>query len=140
MNSAGAAHRAAIERYVGELGSSEQGPLGEPRYEDDDWEAKLAVVAEERVHAEVFRRLLHTLRPDLYPDGAPRFLRWGAGDELALIPPVSGGATALTHARVTSEPLSLDALAARVRDPRAGAGVTFSGVLKTRTLTLPTPA
>jgi hypothetical protein len=41
-------------------------------------------VAEERVHAEVFRRLLHTLRPDLYPEGAPRFLRWGAGDELAL--------------------------------------------------------
>jgi molybdopterin converting factor subunit 1 len=53
-----------------------------------------------------------------------------AGDELALIPPVSGGETALVHARVTSEPLSLDALAARVRDPRAGAVVTFSGVTR----------
>jgi hypothetical protein len=47
-------------------------------------------VAEERVHVEAFRRLLHTLRPDLYPDGlagpdsALRFLRWGAGDELAV--------------------------------------------------------
>lgn len=53
-----------------------------------------------------------------------------AGDELALIPPVSGGETALVHARVTSEPLSLDALAQRVRDPRAGAVVTFSGVTR----------
>jgi len=53
-----------------------------------------------------------------------------AGDELALIPPVSGGETALVHARVTGEPLSLDALAARVRDPRAGALVTFQGVTR----------
>lgn len=53
-----------------------------------------------------------------------------AGDELALIPPVSGGETAEVHARVTEEPLSLDALAARVRDPRAGAVVTFLGVTR----------
>jgi molybdopterin synthase catalytic subunit len=53
------------------------------------------------------------------------------GDELALIPPVSGGATdALPWARVSREPLSLDALAGRVRDPRAGAVVTFSGVTR----------
>jgi MoaE-MoaD fusion protein len=50
-----------------------------------------------------------------------------AGDELALIPPVSGGAP---WVRVSAEPLSLDALAARVRDPRAGAVVTFSGVTR----------
>ncbi|MEA2403374.1 MAG: MoaE-MoaD fusion protein, partial [Thermoleophilaceae bacterium] len=30
-----------------------------------------------------------------------------AGDELALIPPVSGGEAAVVHARVTAEPLSL---------------------------------
>jgi molybdopterin synthase catalytic subunit len=52
------------------------------------------------------------------------------GDELALIPPVSGGAAAVTHARVTADPLSLDALVARVRDPRAGAIVTFAGVTR----------
>jgi molybdopterin synthase catalytic subunit/molybdopterin converting factor small subunit len=51
----------------------------------------------------------------------------GAGDELALIPPVSGGAP---WASVSAEPLSLDALAARVRDPRAGAVVTFAGVTR----------
>jgi molybdopterin synthase catalytic subunit/molybdopterin converting factor small subunit len=51
-----------------------------------------------------------------------------AGDELALIPPVSGGSGA--WAAISAEPLSLDALAARVRDPRAGAVVTFSGVTR----------
>ena len=52
------------------------------------------------------------------------------GDELALIPPVSGGEAAVQHVRVTSEPLSLDSLARRVRDPRAGAVVTFQGVTR----------
>ncbi|HWH93528.1 MAG TPA: molybdenum cofactor biosynthesis protein MoaE [Baekduia sp.] len=46
-----------------------------------------------------------------------------AGDELAVVPPVSGGA-------VLDGPLSLDAVAARVRDPRAGAVVTFSGTTR----------
>jgi len=45
------------------------------------------------------------------------------GDELALIPPVSGGA-------IHTDPLSVDALIERVRDPRAGAVVTFSGVTR----------
>jgi MoaE-MoaD fusion protein len=54
-----------------------------------------------------------------------------SGDELALIPPVSGGAVQATPwVRVTAEPLSLEALAARVRDPRAGAVVTFQGVTR----------
>jgi molybdopterin converting factor subunit 1 len=52
------------------------------------------------------------------------------GDELALIPPVSGGAVAATWARVSAEPLSLDSVTAHVRDPHAGAVVTFSGVTR----------
>ena len=48
-----------------------------------------------------------------------------AGDELALIPPVSGGA-----GRVVSGPLSADRLIERVRDPRAGAVVVFEGVTR----------
>jgi molybdopterin synthase catalytic subunit/molybdopterin converting factor small subunit len=52
------------------------------------------------------------------------------GDELALIPPVSGGATTAPHVAIRSEPLSLDAIAARVRDPRAGAVVVFEGVTR----------
>jgi molybdopterin synthase catalytic subunit len=53
-----------------------------------------------------------------------------ADDELALIPPVSGGAVSAAHVLVTEQPLSLDALAGRVRDPRAGAVVVFSGVTR----------
>ena len=50
------------------------------------------------------------------------------GDELALIPPVSGGEA--RWARITTEPLSADRLIERVRDPRAGAVVTFQGVTR----------
>ena len=50
------------------------------------------------------------------------------GDELALIPPVSGGAQ--PHVAIRSGPLSIDALATLVRDRRAGAVVTFSGVTR----------
>ncbi|HXD64107.1 MAG TPA: molybdenum cofactor biosynthesis protein MoaE [Solirubrobacteraceae bacterium] len=52
------------------------------------------------------------------------------GDELALIPPVSGGSVGVAHVRVTVEPLALDPLVARVSDPRAGAVVTFTGVTR----------
>ncbi|HEV2981205.1 MAG TPA: selenide, water dikinase SelD [Solirubrobacteraceae bacterium] len=58
------------------------------------------------------------------------------GDELALIPPVSGGAGASTqaarapHVRVGRAPLSAAALSRAVRDPRAGAVVTFEGVTR----------
>jgi molybdopterin synthase catalytic subunit/molybdopterin converting factor small subunit len=53
-----------------------------------------------------------------------------AGDELALIPPVSGGSVGVVHVRVTTEPLALDPLVARVSDPAAGAVVTFTGVTR----------
>lgn len=53
-----------------------------------------------------------------------------AGDELALIPPVSGGSVGTVHVRVIAEPLSLDRLLRLVRDPRAGAVVTFLGVTR----------
>jgi molybdopterin synthase catalytic subunit len=53
-----------------------------------------------------------------------------ADDELALIPPVSGGSVGVVHARVVAEPLSLDRLLTLVRDPRAGAVVTFLGVTR----------
>ena len=54
------------------------------------------------------------------------------GDELALIPPVSGGqdVSSAPWVRVSSEPLSLDSISERVRDPRAGAVVTFCGVTR----------
>jgi molybdopterin synthase catalytic subunit len=47
------------------------------------------------------------------------------GDEVALIPPVSGGAF-----RVTEEPLSLEAVVAEVADERAGGVATFTGTVR----------
>lgn len=59
-------------------------------------------------------------------------------DELALIPPVSGGADAdgdrgaapHVHVRVSDEPLSLQALSRAVGDPGSGAIVIFQGVTR----------
>ena len=56
---------------------------------------------------------------------ADRELELHDGDEVALIPPVSGGAF-----RVTDEPLSLDAAVAEVADERAGAVATFTGTVR----------
>jgi len=57
-----------------------------------------------------------------------------AGDEIALVPPVSGGAgrgdEVVRRVRVTGEPLDLSASADAVRDPRAGAVVLFEGVTR----------
>jgi molybdopterin synthase catalytic subunit/molybdopterin converting factor small subunit len=47
------------------------------------------------------------------------------GDEVALIPPVSGGALVLTD-----QPLSLDAAVDEVRNARAGAIATFTGTVR----------
>jgi molybdopterin synthase catalytic subunit len=47
------------------------------------------------------------------------------GDEVALIPPVSGG-----DFRLSEEPLSLDAVVAEVADERAGAIATFTGTTR----------
>ena len=47
------------------------------------------------------------------------------GDEVALIPPVSGGAF-----RVTEEPLSLDTVVDEVADESAGAVATFLGTVR----------
>jgi molybdopterin converting factor subunit 1 len=48
------------------------------------------------------------------------------GDEVALIPPVSGG----SPVRLTPEPIDLAAVAGEVADERAGAIATFSGTTR----------
>ncbi|MDP8943331.1 MAG: molybdenum cofactor biosynthesis protein MoaE [Actinomycetota bacterium] len=60
---------------------------------------------------------------------APLGRRLSAGDELALVPPVSGGAP-VVHARVSTDSLSLGAVAERVASPSAGAVVTFQGTTR----------
>ena len=53
-----------------------------------------------------------------------------ADQEVAMIPPVSGGAGPVRLAEVTGAPLDLAATADAVRDPRAGAIVCFEGVTR----------
>ena len=59
-----------------------------------------------------------------------------AGDEVAWLPPVAGGAGepcpegAVVEARLTREPLDADALARGVAAPWAGAVVVFTGVVR----------
>jgi molybdopterin converting factor subunit 1 len=134
-------------------------------------EIRLALPEEARV-ADALTRLAHvtagtTVVMAVNQEYADESMRLHAGDELALIPPVSGGApdpdapappaapalappappaparpaapapaplatphAPAPHVRITDQPLAVDALAQRVRDPRAGAVVTFTGVTR----------
>ena len=80
----------------------------------------------EREHAVLARyrgRLLVTLNEER----APFETQLGDGDEVALLPPVSGGSE---RAWIDAQPLSMDALLAEVSGPTMGGVVTFTGVVR----------
>jgi molybdopterin synthase catalytic subunit len=92
-------------------------------------DALAALERDERL-AELLARL--PLRLAVNRDYADATTELRAGDELALIPPVSGGAGGgpRVHVGVSAEPLSADRLQRLVADPGAGALVTFQGVTR----------
>lgn len=52
------------------------------------------------------------------------------GDEIAVIPPVSGGSGADPRFEITTEPLSADVIIKKVSNPYAGAILTFVGTVR----------
>jgi molybdopterin synthase catalytic subunit len=84
----------------------------------------LAALSEQEPLRELLQRLPVTMAVNRDYAQAATALR--EGDELALIPPVSGGA----HVHVSPEPLSSERVTAAVADPRAGAIVCFQGVTR----------
>jgi molybdopterin synthase catalytic subunit len=96
----------------------------------------LGALAERESLAELLARL--PVRMAVNRDYATLDTTLAPEDELALIPPVSGGAPpadersaeAPVHVRVCDEPLSLQALSEAVGDPGAGAIVIFQGVTR----------
>jgi MoaE-MoaD fusion protein len=77
--------------------------------------------------AEVLGRL--PVRMAVNRDYAAADTRLQEGDELALIPPVSGGGER-AQVQLSAEPLSLEALVRAVSRPQAGAVVVFEGVTR----------
>jgi molybdopterin synthase catalytic subunit len=86
----------------------------------DIWQA-LALAGPEPPSLAFARNRAYAAREDALADG----------DEVALIPPVSGGAGATEPLiEVTAEPLDIERLVARVADPGAGAIATFLGTVR----------
>lgn len=52
------------------------------------------------------------------------------GDEVALFPPVSGGAPYPTFFKITNDPIDLDALVASITLPSTGAACVFTGMVR----------
>jgi molybdopterin synthase catalytic subunit len=83
----------------------------------------LEALAEQPGLSEVLQKV--PVRMAVNRDYAEPATELSADDELALVPPVSGGAP--IHVRVGADPISLEDVTGRVVDPSAGAVATFQG-------------
>jgi len=75
----------------------------------------------------VLARYRGRLLVSLNEERAPFETQLGEGDEVALLPPVSGGSE---RAWIDAQPLSMDALLAEVSGPMMGGVVTFTGIVR----------
>ena len=56
-----------------------------------------------------------------------------ANDEIALLPPVSGGASGTGHAAIVRERIDTQSVLAKIKHPEDGAAVVFEGVVRNNT-------
>lgn len=95
-----------------------------------DVAAALAALAERHP---IIGQLAGRFQTAVNQEMVPATTRLADGDELALIPPVAGGAGApARHARVIDQPLSLDRVVAAVSSTEHGGLVTFTGNVRSR--------
>jgi molybdopterin synthase catalytic subunit len=80
----------------------------------------------EREHA-LLARYRGRLLVSLNEERAPFETQLGEGDEIALLPPVSGGSE---RAWIVAQPLSMDVLLAEVTAPTMGGVATFTGIVR----------
>ena len=79
----------------------------------------------------------HELRPSIVMARNQQFSPWGTlisdQDEIAMLPPVSGGSASGHYFGLTRERIDTQALAARVTHPSDGAVVIFEGIVRDNT-------
>lgn len=88
-------------------------------------DAVAALAAKHAPVAKLAGKFRVAVNQDFAPDDGPL----ADGDELALIPPVAGGADA-RHVILSADPLSLDRCLAAVSGPGMGGIVTFTGMVR----------
>lgn len=79
-----------------------------------------------------FKELMPSLAMSVNQEYASPDVSLKNGDEVAFLPPVSGGQD-LTHVTLIRDPIEADKLLARIKQPEDGAVVSFDGVVRNNT-------
>jgi MoaE-MoaD fusion protein len=79
------------------------------------------------------KNLLPSLAMSVNQQYAGPEVRLHANDEVALLPPVSGGTPQTAHAKIVRERIQSEAVLAAIKKPEDGAAVVFEGVVRNHT-------